>query len=341
LWTDANIERIHKHFIAVVVPTELCRDEGPEGEFLRTAGIDKHWVTSSGYMDAVSASGNPLGRDMVTDATLEAFAKLPEIERKPGTNNVPDLQPAEVRIPSPPKNGLILRVHGRFLSRDSKGELCHTTGEDFTQLAGDKELCRAHRMLFEPNVEYMWITEQEWKSLIPKRPRLGDAVAVDRAIAMRMARFHLSPRRALTSEDGIVAKREVKSAELRLVVDQVSDDRVRMRLTGFVHTGSDYDAAKATTPNGPLEFGFETKLDGVLEYDRSREQFTRFDIIAPGEVWGRWGDANNNSQKVERPGRSPVGFAFELAEGDSPANRIPPGGHGGRALASGYFSTEK
>jgi hypothetical protein len=323
------------------VPTELCRDDGPEGEFLRAAGIDKHWVTSSGYMDAVSASGRPLGRDMVTNATLEAFARLPEAERKPRAIDVADLQLSEVRVPSPPKNGLVLRVHGRFLSRGPDGELRYTTGEDFAQLAGDAELLRAHRMLFEPNVEYMWLTETEWKSLVPDRPRVGDSVEVHPAIAMRMARFHLSPRRALTSEDGIVARRDVKTAELRLVVEEVSDSRVRMRLTGFVHTGSDFDAAKATTPNGPLPFGFATSIDGVLEYDRGREKFDRFDIIAPGEVWGRWGDANNNSQKIERPGRSPVGFALEQAAGDSPTNRIPPGGHGGRALASGYFSSDE
>lgn len=324
--------------MAVVVPTELCRDDGPEGKFLRAAGIDEHWVTSSGYMDAVSASGKSLGRGMASEETLAAFRKLPDAGRAPGAIEVPDIEPSDERVSAPPKNGLVLRVHGRFLSRTEDGELRHTTGEDFAQLRGDAERLRSLRMLFEPNVEYMWLAEAEWKALVPNAPRVGDAIAVDPAIAVRMARFHLSPRRALTSEDGIVPRRDVRAAELRLVVDDVTERRVRMRAVGFVHTGTDYEAAKATTPNGPLGFGFAANVDGVLEYDRRSEAFVRFDLVAPGDVWGRWGDANNNSQAIERPGRSPVGFAFELADGKSPTDRIPPGGHGGRALKNGYFS---
>jgi hypothetical protein len=34
----------------------------PEGEFLRGSGIDKHWMTSSGYLSCVSASGKWLGQ---------------------------------------------------------------------------------------------------------------------------------------------------------------------------------------------------------------------------------------------------------------------------------------
>ncbi len=47
----------------------------------------------------------------------------------------------------------------------------------------------------------------------------------------------------------------------------------------------------------------------MLEYDRTKKAFVRFDIVAPGAVWGRWGDANGKSLAIERPGRSPIGFA--------------------------------
>jgi hypothetical protein len=43
---------------------------------------------------------------------------------------------------------------------------------------------------------------------------------------------------------------------------------------------------------------------------------------------------------VERPGRNPVLIAFELAVGDSPTNRIPPGGWG-YFLDLGYFASRK
>ena len=65
------------------------------------------------------------------------------------------------------------------------------------------------------------------------------------------------------------------------------------------------------------------------------------DIVAPGEVWGRWGDANGKSMYVDRPGREPFGFAFELATGDSPTDHIPPGGNGRYVERSGYSAAAK
>ncbi len=311
------------------MPTEVRGAKNPEGEFLRAAGVQ--WVTSSGYMSCVSASGKLLG-DAPNAKVLDAFEKLPEAERKPGAVVVPDLKPAEQVIPSPPEGGLTLKVHGRFMSRDEKGQLRHAKDEDFRQIFS---------FMLSPNTEYMWLTREEWQALVPPNPVKGEKFPVASAIAERMARFHLSPARALTSEDGIVSKAAIKKAALAVVVDDVSTDRIRLGLSGFVNWGSDYDAAKATSPNGPLAFGFATPIHGILEYDRTKKAFVRFDIVAPGEVWGGWGDANGKSQGIERPGRTPIGFAFELATGDSPTNRLPPAGNGGRALRAGYFATAK
>jgi hypothetical protein len=325
----------------VAVPTWVCRTDGPEGEFLRGAGIDRIWVTSSGYMTCVSASGKLLGR-MASPKVLEAFRKLPEAERKPGAVRVPDLKPSERVIPSPPAGGLVLKVHARFLSRDDRGGLRHARGTDFPLMEGDPKVIRRWQKFLQPNTEYMWLTEKEWRSLVPARPMEGAKVAVDPAIAERMARFHLYPKRSMTSEGFGLRRKAVKKAELTLVVQDVTPARIRMALKGFVHTGTNFDKAKATTPNGPLAYGFETPLAGILEYDRKKGAFKRFDIVAPGEVWGRWGDANNKSLPVERPGRSPFGFAFELARGDSPSDRLPPGGNGAMVSEkTGYFARPK
>jgi hypothetical protein len=318
----------------VAVPTELCNRKGPEGEFLRGAGIDKHWVTSAGYFSCVSASGKWLGREPSANV-LEEFEKLPQAERKPGAVVVPELEPGDTVIPAPPTAGLVLRVHARFLARDEQGQFRHIKAEDFPRNRGDI------RFLTEPNTEYMWLTEAEWRSLVPTDPARGEKRPVPAAISERMARFHLSPRRALTSEDGIVPKTAIKKATLALVVDDVSTDQIRMSLEGYVHYGSDFDAARATSPNGPLDFGFATAVHGLLEYDRTKQAFVRFDVVAPGDVWGRWGDANNNSMTIERPGRTPIGFAFELAAGESSTDRIPPAGNGSRALRAGYFGESR
>jgi hypothetical protein len=53
------------------------------------------------------------------------------------------------------------------------------------------------------------------------------------------------------------------------------------------------------------------------------------------------GNANRKTMAVERPGRNPVLIAFERAIGDSPTNRILPGGWGSHYLRAGYFASRK
>ncbi|MEX0977488.1 MAG: hypothetical protein WDZ48_01465 [Pirellulales bacterium] len=282
-------------------------------------------------MSCVSPDGKMLGGGNLA-AALEKFRELPESERKPSALALAALSAEDELIASPPENGLILKVHSRFLARDEKGELRYAKNDDFRHI---------FEFMLQPNTEFMWITEDEWKAFVPENPTQGQRLTVGPAIANRMARFHLNPKRSLTSEDGIVGQQSVNTAELSLVVDEVTPDRIRMGIEGFIHWGSTYDAAKATSPNGPLSMGYETRIDGIVEYDRKKQAFVRFDMVAPGDVWGRWGDANGNSMGVERPGRAPIGFAFELATGDSPTDRLPPGGNGERALRAGYFPSEK
>jgi hypothetical protein len=340
-WNDETIKLIQENFVAASVPTDLCRKKTPEGEFLRSANIHKQWVTSSGYMSCVSASGKLLGHNP-SEKVLEKFKKLPEAERKPGAVNVPDLKPSEKAIPSPPDGGLVLRVHARFLANGDDGKLRHAKMTDFPLARDNPGWAAAFLPTYlQPNTEYMWLKRREWQSLVPADPAKGKKLDVDSAIAKRLASFHLTPQRATTSEGGVVGRRSIKKAQLAVVVEDVSSQQIRMVLTGFIHWGSDYDESKATSPNGPLGQGFETPLYGRLEYDRAKKVFTRFDIVAPGHFWGRWGDANSKSLPIERPGRSPFGFALELATGESPTDRIPPGGNGGYVMHRGYFTGTK
>ncbi len=340
IWNDETIKLVKDKFVAVSVPTWVCRSAGPEGEFLRRAGIDKQWVTSSGYMHCVSASGRLLG-GRPSAKVLEAFLALPESERRPGAVEVPDISESQRAILSPPKDGLVLRVHARFLARDDKGGFRYAGAEDFPLMQKNPGLARRRMFFLQPNTEYMWLTGEERRSLIPDEPTNGARFKIASDIIERLARFHLTPQRALTSEGGIINKRLVKSARAALVVQDVSPTRIRMRLEGFVHWGSDYDESKATTPNGLLSQGFETPLYGRVEYDREKKAFVRFDMVAPGDVWGRWGDANGSSMTVERPQRNPIGFALELATGDSPSDRIPPGGNSHYVTERDYFAKRR
>jgi hypothetical protein len=333
-WTDDNIRLIREHFVTCAVPTQIRNSNTPEGEFIRACGCQ--WVTSSGYMDVVSAGGTHLGH-FPSPQILETFRKLPAEDRSP---KILDLAPGELTVPAPPKNGLILRVHTRAMSRDERGDYRPVSVEDYPLVEGDPERFEQLQSIgnFGPNVDSMWLTEAEWRSLVPADAVAGQRVEAPAAIAERLVRFHLVPHK-MVGGTGHWSKREFKEARLTLIVENAGGDRLRIRVEGFAHVGSEYDAKKATSPNGTLPRGYEAPIYGFLEYDCKRALFTRFDLIALGDVWGRWGDANNNSMAVERPARNPVLIAFELATGDSPTNRIPPGGWD-HFFDLGYFGAQ-
>ncbi|MCH8830029.1 MAG: hypothetical protein IID45_10680 [Planctomycetes bacterium] len=186
-WNDETIKLIKENFIAASVPTWICRAKSPEGEFLRGANIHRQWVTSSGYMTCVSASGKLLGRRPCAEV-LEKFEKLPQAERKPGAVKVPDLMPSEKVIPSPPQGGLVLRVHARFLSRGNDGRLRSAKTTDFPLMRDKPRVMRGWQRFLQPNTEYMWLTREEWQSLVPPNPVKGLKLAVRSAIAVQRIR---------------------------------------------------------------------------------------------------------------------------------------------------------
>ena len=316
------------------MPTQVRGAKTPEGEFIRAAGCQ--WVTSNGYTDVVTASGKHLGR-FPSEKILEAFRALPEEDRRPGGGNIPDLEPGESSVPTPPPNGLGLRVHTRAMTKGEKGGYREVAIGDYPLVKGDAKRFEELKGTgnFGPNVDTMWLTEAEWRSLVPADPVVGQRLDAAPAVVERLARVHLVPHK-MVGGTGHWGKKDLRAARLTLTVEDVTEARVRLRADGFAQLGSTYDAEKATTPDGPLRRGYEAPLHGFLEVDRRTRRFTRFDLVAPGDVWGRWGDANNKSMAVERPGRNPVLIAFELATVDSPTDRIPPGGWG-HFLDLGYF----
>src|SRR5262249_30605038 len=141
----------------------------------------------------MTAGGKVLGH-FPSAEVLKTFNSLPKAVRAPGVPKLPELKPGDKTVIAPPPNGLVLRVHARFLSKDDKGKLRYARGEDFP-LMGKTEKERKYWALFlHPNTEYMWITEAEWKALVPAKPTKGDTFDVPTAIVDRMARFHLTPR---------------------------------------------------------------------------------------------------------------------------------------------------
>jgi hypothetical protein len=145
---------------------------------------------------------------------------------------------------------------------------------------------------------------------------------------MRLFRFHL-----INGTMGMPLWRwglaEVMRGDLTLTVEEVSPI-LRLRLRGAALMATDKDLKKAVR-------GYDTQLTGVLEYDPVKKAFTRFDMVSAGDWWG--GDWEGN--RFARPGRNPLGIAFELAQGDRTSDLVPPNGVNFKERANQYFAADK
>ena len=65
--------------------------------------------------------------------------------------------------------------------------------------------------------------------------------------------------------------------------------------------------------------------------------FARFDMVALGDMYGE----TTEGAWFYRPGRKPVGFAFELSNGATPSDRLPPRGNMTQADLERYLNLGK
>ena len=327
---------LKKAFVCVTVNTHNGGDsDGEKGRF-----IDSLKVPEGNYMHVATADGRVLFRGhlsgvnqdvcgTLTDA-LKKWQALPEAVRKPGAVKVPAPQyPPRKALIQPPAGGLVLRVYMRDLKRDDKGELARITSKDVKnrKLFPDDAWEWAGALMTQPMPDVMWLTEAEWKTLVPANPKKGDRFDVPAPIKMRLIRYHL-----INGTFGLAGKwwpAEVLRGELTLTVENVSPV-LRLRLRGSALMASDKNLAKARR-------GYDTRLSGVLEYDPGKKVFTRFDLVAVGDWWG----GDNEGNRFARPGRVPLGIAFELAQGDRVSDLVPPKGQPFADLANHYFVAER
>jgi len=128
----------------------------------------------------------------------------------------------------------------------------------------------------------------------------------------RMARYHLVDN--TRGEPPMWARRDVRNAEVKLVVEEVTAREARIKLTGAILLASDANPKAAKR-------GYDVSLFGEIRYEPVQRRITRFSVVALGEHWGE-GTFTGSA----RPGRHPFGVAFELADPSRAADRVPPQG---------------
>jgi len=275
-------------------------DQGPRkssGENGTRQGI--YVFTASGKLLAFRNHQDPDVMRTVFRQALTAWNKLPSSEKDPGAVKIPD--PAKVDSGFErklPKDAVILNVFTRILDKDAKGDYSHGTCE-FT--GGDRA---AH--------DRLWLTADEWKGLIPKNPKVGDQVSVPERVAMRIARFHLIDN--TRGEPPHWEINQVRKAKLAVEVTRVTEQKIELKIVGDFLLATSADAKK-------VDRGFDLNLLGTIIVDRAKQRIERFDMVGLGDHWGA-----GPYTRQARPGRMPLGVAFELSPGDTPSDQVPPQG---------------
>ena len=310
--------------------------DGEKGGFIRPldgGGNNCQVVTSDGRVLFSGFLSGVVQDENVPTTLMDALKKwkaFPESSRKPGAIKIPapNYPPREGTV-QPPEGAMVLRVYQRNLKRDGKGEIARITKGDVKnrKLFPDDVWEWAAAILTEPMPDVMWVTKEEWKALIPANPKKGDQFDVPAPIKMRLFRYHL-----INGTYGLPdmwAPGQFIRGELTLTVEEVSPT-LRLRLRGAALMATGKDLAKA-------ERGYDTRLTGLLEYDPGHKAFTRIDFVSVGDWWG----GDNEGGRMARPGKVPLGIAFELAKGDRASDFIPPKGQPYKDIATAYWVAEQ
>lgn len=273
-------------------------DQSPRGGDHTDTRQGIYLLTPAGKLLGYSNAGQApdVMREVLRDALAE-WNKLPEDQRRPGAVQVPepgDLDGGYTR--KPPAGGLILNVNARALDKAKKPG---AFADAVCKIGGD-----------EASRDHLWLTKAEWKSLVPADPKPGQTFPLPPAIARRIVRFHLIDN--TRGEPPFWEAQHVRKSDLKLTVEKASADRALLRLDGESLVSTDADPIKA-------ERGYHARLLGYVGYDAKQQKIDRFDVVAVGDHWGEGAFTGG-----ARPGRKPLGVAFELASGTGPGDTVPP-----------------
>jgi hypothetical protein len=295
------------HFIPVALDTYF-RGAGDEVEFCSKI------KAGGNHMAVASASGKVLGhgdalrmREKELTKALEEFRALPEEDRKPVLDVPENVAPPKRQLPSPPANGLILKGYCTYLKADEKGKIDRSREWYYRE--------NPDRWPAETQSDMLWLTESEWKSLIPADPHKGGRADVPAPIQKR-----LFCTICIDYMEGSVNALLPRETSLTLTVETVAPESLTLRLDGFAKLGREFDEKLHKEKNSR---GSDVRLLGYVTVDRSRNALTRFDIVGLGHAWG------NKMEYVRREIRLDTvpwlyGITVELVDTRRPIDLVPP-----------------
>jgi hypothetical protein len=285
-------------------------------------------MTSAGKL----LTGTVRGRDGMETAlqeVLDAYAKLPEEERRPKSVEG-EIKPQ----PAPPTNGLVLTIYDRTLGRIPAEPEASATGVRYRLPEGDDfEGFRTHAPHGQRSS--LWLTEEECKSLIPSDPQKGQTHKVPAKLAKRIFLYGLVPQTLWVVEETWKPD-SVREGELSLTVEDSTPNCFRMRIHGTVqlsgqgvlHTWPDRKFIKN------IENRYDARLEGIVVVDRRTQKIVVWNMTAFGDFAGRWFAGNKGWKEATAEAQLPLGFAFEI---DTTAYTLPPERRRPRSFIHAYI----
>jgi len=350
-WTEENTKLMQDNFVAVSLSVLEYDRTDAVGQFLRDSGLNIRRL--EGALWCVTPGGKILESNLVVvngketfkrefdlKAALEKWRALPDAERAAGAVKVGAIGKVDQQraLLAPPPGTLILKLYYRAFMYEGNKLRYLTDNDLWHDEKGEKtEATLVNRRITTPQAhpDHMWLSEAECKSLMPANPRAGDAFAMPAGVADRLVRRHLNPRSVYDGHSDGLDSGSVRAAQLSLTVESAAADRVCLRLDGYAKLGKEPTPELLTGKIASMtRWGYEPKLLGFLEYDPKKQIFTRFDVVALGDQFGRVGLTIG----AARPGCQPLGVSFELVKGDRPADRVPPGS---ASTARPYFDPKR
>src|SRR5262245_22864301 len=203
----------------------------------------------SGDTGGPDGTNNPFAPKRLR-AVLEKFKELPPEKRTASVKEIPDSWKGKA-LPSPPAAGLILKQYNRGFQRDAEGKM-HPDGQELRH-------------------DSLWLTKAERQSLVPEQPKVGDSFTVPAFLVSRLGVHHGSAFGA----NGVKISATPKPA-LTLTVEDASPDQIRLRLQGALQTSEYVGSLKIAV--------VDYKVCGSLHYDVKKKTFSRFDMVAVGDI---------------------------------------------------------
>lgn len=264
-------------------------------------------------MVVVTAGGDVIAkqdlrlREKELAPALAAYARLPKDERTPELPDPSQAKPPQRPVPDPPENGLILRGYCTYMKRGDQGRFVRS-GEYYYKENPD-------RWMAETQSDLLWLTEAEWKSLIPADPKPGAKVDASPAIQKR---FYCTI--GIDYMEGSVNSVPLRESTLTVTVEKADERQVLLRVDGYAELGKEFGESSRDKPETR---GCQVRVVGEISFNRSQQKVDRFNLAGTGRAWGnKMNYVGREVRLADHPWH--YGIACELVTTATPADLIPP-----------------